>query len=511
MANITIVKLKVRRGSDAQRKTIVLDQGEVGYTLDTNRLFIGDGSTYGGRSVGGKNIGPFAAASNLGPDSSPGMQVGDIGYANSKLYMLTATNYNDSLSGYAYIGTIPDNDTLEFDSDNQLQVKKKQFINAEYFDSIFFGDGLLSGADGIPGQISVNLNTEYLELSGPSAAITPKINSITEREIASTALSSGLIGGNDTPLKLKINNDQFEFNVDHQLTIKSLGDIDLPATTWAGGGDSGRPSNLIDSGLSLNSVTGKLQANLRSVDVNTFSLNTETGKISLYGASDQDIENPYLETTNGLIKQFSSSIFDVVTGLELSGSNTGNSIPVGTILPHARAWSGTVPAGFLLANGRSMIQADYAELYNVIGDNYGTGDGSGLTFSLPNLTGGGMPPALYGYDALAPNPDDFASGTQKFITGDTGSAGAILSGFGVNFIIKYENDPLLNIFNGAPDSVSIEAVGRNNNQVYHGVDSNGAAVSLSSAGFIRFALGGDVRDPDSNGKFDKYAVPIFNY
>jgi hypothetical protein len=158
-----------------------------------------------------------------------------------------------------------------------------------------------------------------------------------------------------------------------------------------------------------------------------------------------------------------------------------------------------------------MIQADYAELYNVIGDNYGTGDGSGLTFSLPNLTGGGMPPALYGYDALAPNTDDFASGTQKFITGDTSSSGAILSGFGVNFIIKYENDPLLNIFNGAPDSVSIEAVGRNNNQVYHGVDSNGAAVSLSSAGFIRFALGGDVRDPDSNGKFDKYAVPIFNY
>ena len=52
MADITIVKLKVRRGTDAQRKTIVLDQGEVGYTLDTKRLFVGDGSKLGGNVVG---------------------------------------------------------------------------------------------------------------------------------------------------------------------------------------------------------------------------------------------------------------------------------------------------------------------------------------------------------------------------------------------------------------------------------------------------------------------------
>ena len=71
MANITIVKLKVRRGSDAQRKSIVLDQGEVGYTLDTKRLFVGDGAKYGGHVVGNKNIGPYAADSSLGPDSSP--------------------------------------------------------------------------------------------------------------------------------------------------------------------------------------------------------------------------------------------------------------------------------------------------------------------------------------------------------------------------------------------------------------------------------------------------------
>ena len=55
MANITIVKLKVRRGSNAQRESIVLDQGEVGYTLDTRRLFVGDGATLGGNVIGNIN------------------------------------------------------------------------------------------------------------------------------------------------------------------------------------------------------------------------------------------------------------------------------------------------------------------------------------------------------------------------------------------------------------------------------------------------------------------------
>ena len=110
MANVTIVKLKVRRGSDAQRKTIILDQGEVGYTLDTRRLFVGDGSTEGGHVIGNKSVGPFTNIASLGPGvgESPGLQLGDIGYADSRLYTLTSTIYNDALSGWSYIGNKPD-------------------------------------------------------------------------------------------------------------------------------------------------------------------------------------------------------------------------------------------------------------------------------------------------------------------------------------------------------------------------------------------------------------------
>lgn len=45
------MSLRIRRGTDAQRQPVVFDQGELIYTTDTYKLFIGDGTTAGGKSV----------------------------------------------------------------------------------------------------------------------------------------------------------------------------------------------------------------------------------------------------------------------------------------------------------------------------------------------------------------------------------------------------------------------------------------------------------------------------
>lgn len=47
----TLLKLLVRRGSNEERKNIVLSEGELGYAVDTKKLFIGDGATVGGIPV----------------------------------------------------------------------------------------------------------------------------------------------------------------------------------------------------------------------------------------------------------------------------------------------------------------------------------------------------------------------------------------------------------------------------------------------------------------------------
>ena len=53
----TVIKLIIRRGTDADRKNIILSSGELGYTLDTKRVFVGDGISNGGNLVGNINFG----------------------------------------------------------------------------------------------------------------------------------------------------------------------------------------------------------------------------------------------------------------------------------------------------------------------------------------------------------------------------------------------------------------------------------------------------------------------
>lgn len=45
--------IKVRRGTDADRLTVTLAEGEIAYTTDTKKFYVGDGTTVGGNEVAG--------------------------------------------------------------------------------------------------------------------------------------------------------------------------------------------------------------------------------------------------------------------------------------------------------------------------------------------------------------------------------------------------------------------------------------------------------------------------
>ena len=47
----TRIKQKIRTGTDAERKQVVLDIGELGFTTDTNRLYVGGGPLSGGNLI----------------------------------------------------------------------------------------------------------------------------------------------------------------------------------------------------------------------------------------------------------------------------------------------------------------------------------------------------------------------------------------------------------------------------------------------------------------------------
>lgn len=78
----------------------------------------------------------------------------------------------------------------------------------------------------------------------------------------------------------------------------------------------------------------------------------------------------YKDKTNNVWKKISGYI------------QLGNDVPIGTILPFSGT---TIPDGYLLCNGTSLLRTDYPDLFNVIGTTYGSVDST--HFNLPNIQG----------------------------------------------------------------------------------------------------------------------------
>ena len=481
MPDITIVKFKVRRGTDSERERVVLDQGEVGYTIDTKRLFVGDGALSGGNVVGSKNFGAFNLESGLG--GNVGAQIGDFGYAKNKLYALSAEQYTSALSGWSYIGTVPDDANIEFNANNQLTIKLSSIDGNDLMNEAF-GKALVRNGQ----AIDVNFNTDYFQLSG--GFLTPLSNSVTEREIKSTALSAGLSGGNGEPLEVKIGKGlNFDSNGRVETGLAESGTVLFSAFDL----------NAFGNGFSFNFENKTINTVLSSV--NADSLNVENGSITLLTKGVSGFfEQPSLTLNNkGIVEDIQSTFFDTMTATSLTG---GDFVPVGTILPHARA-IGSVPAGFVLCDGAVYSQTgEFKDLFEAIGTNYNTGGEGGTDFRVPNLTGGQF---LYGNNQ---NPDIGTAGSKVYYLSARQHDNAFvnLSAVDTTFIIK-ATSVVNGIFTGAPNQVSQRF--RHSGSTYTARDSNGNLNTLSSAGFLTLSLSGTTRN--NNETFDRYAIPIFNY
>jgi hypothetical protein len=103
----SIVKFLVRRGTDAERKSIVLADGELGATTADNnskRLFVGDGVKPGGWPVASK----FYLVKDFNDsDAIRFIQPGDLMFliSTSAMYALTG-NDNTSLSDYLKVSQL---------------------------------------------------------------------------------------------------------------------------------------------------------------------------------------------------------------------------------------------------------------------------------------------------------------------------------------------------------------------------------------------------------------------
>lgn len=138
-----VTKILIRRGNDLSRRTanttgIVLDNGEPGWTLDTKRLYVGDGVTYGGIPVGSRNLGSVGRlfeGSVTGFTNEAvqvftlsGVEVGDILYDRTTrvLYSLSSVSNFPPLTSdivrYDF-NVLLNPSNLEFDAQNRVKIK----------------------------------------------------------------------------------------------------------------------------------------------------------------------------------------------------------------------------------------------------------------------------------------------------------------------------------------------------------------------------------------------------
>lgn len=155
MADQVDAIIRLRRGRDSERRTITFQSGEVGFSTDVKRAFIGDGATVGGNLLGNQNT--------LGSTPNPSAIKYDIYYDNLSCitYMLSNDSGPNFRNNYAVISPLADEITLTY--------KNGRFgINPLYFNNPNTGYVHLSG-DTMSG---------YLTLKGlPISALhaTPKI------------------------------------------------------------------------------------------------------------------------------------------------------------------------------------------------------------------------------------------------------------------------------------------------------------------------------------------------
>jgi hypothetical protein len=122
MATTIDAVIQLRRGTDAERRSITFKVGEIVYSTDIKRTFIGDNSTVGGVTIG--NI------TTIGTSPSPYAIKNDLFFNQntSIMYMLTSNAGPDNIANYARVSPIADGVSLKY-QDGKLSIDDNYFNN----------------------------------------------------------------------------------------------------------------------------------------------------------------------------------------------------------------------------------------------------------------------------------------------------------------------------------------------------------------------------------------------
>ena len=343
---------RLRRGTDAERQTVVFAEGELIYVTDTQEVYAGDGSTAGGnRITGNVSSSPASLTRDLNMAGYAITGNGTIGIAGN----ITATKFIGDGSALTNLpvsdsGTgIIDGDTYEINIQGDI-ISDDSTIMVDASAVSFNGDGsnltnlTLNQLDDV-GALSPNASDVLAYVGGNWTSI--DIDSIytpPEQEVVGGA---GILEG-----------QTYDINITGDVLAEDS-TILINTATQTINAPSGFTGNLTGNvtGTLTGNVTGDLTGDVTgnvqgSVfdDASTTLINSATGEINATGG---------LTYTGGSTNITSSTTGQSVVSL----SNTGGS----QVLKFARTDSGTAPSQIIGSLAFDQIDDTGTNTYNSLG------------------------------------------------------------------------------------------------------------------------------------------------
>jgi hypothetical protein len=259
MPDIKIVKLKLRRGTETQRKLVVLDQGELGYVTDTKRTFVGDGSTLGGTVIGTKIFTPIAS-------NKTGLNAyaGDVVVENNLMYQLTGSNAGQ-LSAWKLISPIVDNSTIDLGASNALRIKPDGVGIAQLGNITYsLGGIVMNNTQGLSANVdktTIIVNTSN-QLAISTVYASSIIGQINNSQINTATLAGSALQSVGNKLDVQVDNSTIVIS-SNQLTVSALDASKISTGTFGatridasvvGQGLQGGAGVAISTSLDLNSL-----------------------------------------------------------------------------------------------------------------------------------------------------------------------------------------------------------------------------------------------------------------
>lgn len=325
--DISVYKSKVRRGTNSTRLLITLDQGELGGTTDTRRLYLGDGQTAGGIVVGNKIHPNETTYQSLSTIVS---EVGDLVRADGIVYRLASSSYNKLSSWETFSQDV--DDLYIVNSNGTLTIGNGSIDGSKLNVQALSSASIALSSDGITTRFAVNYNTSTFTISGDKFAL--KQGGVNELHINSTALTTGLSGGSGNKVGVDVDGVTVGF-LGNKLTVLSTPITALGVQNLANGFSTTYGAGSIPS----------VSTNLASIDTNYFSL-CAGGIVTLVERASSAQELPMFDVNKaGVITSAQSSIFDLLS-CTTAGSYFGSPDQVLSGYPSAGQTTVTVVSSY---------------------------------------------------------------------------------------------------------------------------------------------------------------------